>query len=164
MNQSKKLEIMRHSAAHLLAQATLELFPHTLLTIGPATEDGFFYDMLPQTNFKQTDLPIISAKMHEIVQRNLPITHSEIPKAEACVIFANNPFKLELIDQIPGETVGLSRQGDFYDLCRGGHVASTGEIKHFKLLSISGSYWRANREGQALQRISGTAFLTAQAL
>ncbi len=163
-NSHEKLQILRHSAAHLAAQAVLELFPDTILTIGPATPEGFFYDMLPTHNFKEEDLPRIEQRMHELAKKNFPITHTEIPKSEARKIFANNRFKLELIDSIPGDTVGLSQQGDFYDLCRGGHVASTGEIKHFKLLAISGSYWRADRDGQPLQRISGTAFLTTQDL
>ena len=163
-SKQEKLLILRHSAAHLLAQATLELFPDTLLTIGPATEDGFFYDMLPKQNFKEDDLPRLEAKMRQLASMNFPITHQEIDKEEARKIFASNPFKLELIDQIPGNTVGLSRQGDFYDLCRGGHVASTADIQFFKLLHVSGSYWRADRSGQVLQRISGTAFLTEQEL
>ena len=161
---SKQLEQLRHSAAHLLAHAVLELYPDTILTIGPATAEGFFYDMQPTHNFKEEDLPKIEARMHELSKKNFPITHTQIPKDQARKIFAGNPYKLELIDQIPGETVGLSQQGDFYDLCRGGHVDSTGDIKHFKLLSISGSYWRADRNNQPLQRISGTAFGTAQEL
>lgn len=153
---------LRHSAAHLAAQAVTELFPTTQLTIGPVTDEGFFYDFLPERGFKEEDLPIIEEKMHEIAARNLPITHREISKEEARKLFKGNPFKLELIDGIEGDTVGLSEQGKFFDLCKGGHVASTGDIKHFKLLTISGSYWRADREKQALQRISGTAFLTEQ--
>ena len=164
MDSSEKLQILRHSAAHLLAQAILELYPKTILTIGPATKDGFFYDVLPERNFKEEDLPILEARMHELSKKNYPITHKEISKEKAREIFKNNPFKLELIDGIPGETVGLSQQGDFYDLCRGGHVASTSDIKYFKLLTISGSYWRADRNNQALQRITGTAFLTQQDL
>jgi threonyl-tRNA synthetase len=163
-NNKEKLQILRHSAAHLAAQAILELFPETILTIGPATEEGFFYDVLPKHNFKEEDLPSIEKRMHELSAKNIPITHEEIPKEHARKIFVNNPFKLELIDSIPGTTVGLSRQGDFYDLCRGGHVASTGDIKYFKLLAISGSYWRADKNNQALQRITGTAFLTAEDL
>lgn len=164
MGKKNDLMILRHSAAHLLAHAVYELFPETILTIGPATKDGFFYDLLPIKNFKESDLPIIEKRMHEIADRNLPITHEQMPKAQARELFKNNPFKLELIAEIPGETVGISRQGDFYDLCRGGHVDSTGDIRYFKLLNISGSYWRANKENQALQRISGTAFDTQQEL
>lgn len=162
MNVKPELDIktLRHSAAHLLAHAVLELYPETVLTIGPATEEGFFYDLLPSKNFKEEDLAKIEARMHELVEKNIPLEHKEISKEIARKIFAKNPFKLELIDQIPGDTVGLATQGDFYDLCRGGHVPSTGYIKYFKLTGISGSYWRANRDNQALQRISGTAFFT----
>lgn len=160
----EQLQILRHSAAHLLAQAVTELFPNTQLTLGPATKEGFFYDMLPEHNFKETDVPLIEARMKEIVARDLPITHEEISKTTARAMYKNNPFKLELIDGIPGETVGLSRQGDFYDLCRGGHVASTGQLAHFMLTGLSGSYWRADQKNAALQRISGTAFFTAQEL
>lgn len=163
MAAPKDLSVLRHSAAHILAQAVCELFPTTLLTIGPATAEGFFYDCLPVGgNFKEDDLPIIEARMHEICKRNLPMKHEQISKEKARELYKNNPFKLELIEQIPGDTVGLATQGDFYDLCRGGHVASTGDVKHFKLLSISGSYWRADRNNQPLQRISGTAFYSAE--
>lgn len=162
--QHRDIKVLRHSAAHLLAHAVSELFPGTKLTIGPATEEGFFYDFLPVVNFKEDDLPKIEARMHEIAERNLPLIHKEISKAEARELYKENPFKLELIDSIPGDIVGLSIQGDFYDLCRGGHVSSTGEIRHFKLLGISGSYWRADRSNSPLQRISGTAFYTKEEL
>lgn len=159
-----ELSIIRHSAAHLLAHAISELYPETQLTIGPATKEGFFYDFLPQINFKEEDLPKIAERMQEIADRNIPLTHKQISKAEARTLYKNNSFKLELIDDIPGETVGLAEQGNFYDLCKGGHVASTGELKHVKLLHISGSYWRADKNKQPLQRISGTAFKTAKEL
>jgi len=165
MKQEQKLEVLRHSAAHLLAQAVTQLFPDTKLTIGPATKTGFFYDFLPaERNFKDEDLELISQRMHELADQNIPLTHEQVSKEYARELYKNNPFKLELIDQIPGDTVGIARQGDFYDLCRGGHVESTGQIKNFKLLSISGSYWRADRDNQALQRITGTAFPTAKEL
>jgi len=155
---------LRHSAAHLLAHAVSELFPGTILTIGPATEEGFFYDMLPARNFKEEDLPLIEARMKEIANRNLPLTHEPMNKDEARKLYKNNPYKLELIDGIPGDTVGIARQGDFYDLCRGGHVDTTGMLKNVKLTQISGSYWRADRSKQPLQRISGIVFFTAQDL
>ena len=164
VNYNHDLEKLRHSAAHLLAHAVIELFPTTILTIGPATPEGFFYDFLPTTNFKEADLDAIQAKMHEISARDLPITHEQVSKKEALELYKDNPFKRELIDAIPGDTVGIARQGDFYDLCKGGHVDSTKDIKHFKLLNISGSYWRADRSNQALQRISGTAFYTKEDL
>jgi len=164
MSKNSDLQKLRHSAAHLLAHAVLELFPDTILTIGPATPEGFFYDFLPVQNFKEEDLPKIEQRMHEIAKRNLPLTHEQVTKSVAREMFANNPYKLELIKGIPGDTVGIARQGDFVDLCRGGHVENTGDIKHFKLLNISGSYWRADRNNQALQRIAGTAFYTAEDL
>jgi len=158
----KDVSILRHSAAHLLAHAVKELLPETLLTIGPATKDGFFYDFLPQKNFKDEDLTVIEQKMHEIARRNLPLTHEQVTKDVARELYKNNPFKLELINDIPGDTVGIARQGDFYDLCKGGHVASTLDINHFKLLFVSGSYWRADKDKASLQRITGTAFFTQQ--
>lgn len=164
MHNNKDLEKLRHSAAHLLAQAILDLYPNTLLTIGPATDEGFFYDVLPTHSFTQEDLPKLEERMRELAQQNLAITHQEIPKEEARKLFAHNPFKLELINTIPGDTVGLSQQGSFIDLCKGGHVASTGLLKNIKLLGISGSYWRADKNNAALQRISGTVFFTQEDL
>ncbi len=164
MQDQPDVQVLRHSAAHLLAQAIKELYPDTQLTIGPATETGFFYDILPTTNFKEEVLEKIEARMREISDRNLVIGHEEVSKDKARELYQGNPFKLEMIDKLDGQTVGLSSQGDFYDLCRGGHVATTGDIKHFKLTNISGSYWRADRDGQALQRISGIAFNTQKEL
>jgi threonyl-tRNA synthetase len=154
---------VRHSAAHLLAQAVLELFPATKLTIGPVTETGFFYDFLPEKNFKEEQLTTIEQKMREIATRNLKITGKEIAKDEARKLFADNEFKQELIDKIPDKTVSTFCQGDFIDLCKGGHVATTKDIKYFKLTGISGAYWRADRNGTPLQRISGVAFATKEA-
>lgn len=162
MNKQDYLHDLRHSAAHLLAQAVLELFPETKLTIGPVTEYGFFYDFLPKRNFKEDDLPIIEDRMRELVKKNYKIVGGQVPKNDARPMFKDNHFKLELIDGINDETVGVYHQGDFYDLCRGGHVDSLGEIEYFKLTAISGSYWRADRSGVALQRISGVAFATKE--
>ena len=164
MKPEQDINVLRHSAAHLLAHAVTELYPDTQLTIGPATPEGFFYDFLPTSNFKESDLPAITQRMEEIADRKLPLTHEQVSKKVARELYKNNPFKLELIDQIEGDTVGIARQGDFYDLCRGGHVANTSLLKNFKLLTVSGSYWRGNREGKALQRISGTAFFTPKEL
>jgi len=158
------LEQLRHSASHLLAQAVLELFPKTKLTLGPPTDKGFFYDFLPEKNFKEEDLEKIAQKMKEIVKRNLKITHEQISKEEAKKLYHDNPFKLELIEGIPDETVGLSRQGDFYDLCKGDHVPYTKMLKHFKLINLSGSYWRADKKNQKLQRIYGVVFFTKEEL
>lgn len=162
--KEKDLSILRHSAAHLLAQAVQQLFPNTILTIGPATKEGFFYDFLPEKNFKDEDLIIIEQRMRELSTQNIPLTHKQISKDVARELYKNNLFKVELINEIPGDTVGLAEQGDFYDLCRGGHVASTGDIKYFKLLHISGSYWRADKEKDQLQRITGTVFFSQEDL
>jgi len=164
LSSSYTLEQLRHSTAHLIAHAVLELFPDTQLTIGPATSDGFFYDFLPTRNFKLEDLPAIEEKMHEISKRDLPIEHTQMSKEEARKLFKDNKFKLELIDGIPGDTVGIAKQGDFLDLCKGGHVASTGQIQFFKLHAISGSYWRADKNNTPLQRINGTAFFSKEDL
>lgn len=164
MQSNDYLHDLRHSAAHLLAQAVLELYPGTLPTIGPVTETGFFYDFLPSKNFKEEDLPKIEARMRELVEQDLHITGHQVPKDEARVFYKHNPFKLEIIDQVEGETVGIYSQGTFSDLCRGGHLDSIGQIKHFKLMSISGAYWRADRSGQALQRITGICFPTQEEL
>ncbi|MFH1831673.1 MAG: threonine--tRNA ligase [bacterium] len=160
MEKHDNLYKIRHSAAHLLAQAVLELFPKTLTTIGPVTENGFFYDFLPEKNFKDQDLELIENKMHELAKKNYKITGKQISKKEALEFFKDNKFKLELINGIQDETVGVFSQGDFHDLCQGDHAQATGEIKFFKLMHISGAYWRADREGQALQRITGVAFET----
>jgi len=161
---STELAKLRHSAAHILAQAMYELYPDTQFAIGPATETGFFYDMQPPESISEHDLPRIEEKMQDIIERDLAITHEDIPKSEAYQLYPDNPFKQELIREIPGETVGLARHGDFYDLCRGGHVESTGKVKHVKLLSVSGSYWRGDPNQPALQRIYGTAFPSAKEL
>ena len=158
MNNEERLSNVRHSTAHLLAQAVLELFPGTKLTIGPVTDNGFFYDFLPTRNFKDEDLPIIEKKMKELSKRNLKIEGKEISKEEALEFFKGNEFKEELINGITDEKIGFFCQGDFCDLCKGGHVRYTKELKHFKLTGISGSYWRADRDGIQLQRISGIAF------
>src|SRR3972149_11605891 len=127
MKNDPKMNELRHSAAHLLAHAIKELYPNTQLTIGPATKEGFFYDVLPVENFKEEDLPKIAQKMKEIAESDLSIEHVQMPKEKARKLYKDNPFKLELIDQIPGETVGIATQGDFFDLCKGGHVESTGK-------------------------------------
>jgi len=162
--QNEKLEMLRHSAAHLLAHALMELFPETKLTLGPPTKNGYFYDFLPKENLKEKDLELVAEKMAEIAERDLPITHEEISKIEAKKLYKDNPFKLEMIDGIEGDTVGLARQGDFYDLCKGGHVKSTGLLKHFKLTNLSGAYWRADKKNQALQRINGVVLPSAKEL
>jgi len=161
---SEKLETMRHSAAHVLAEAVLSIFPDAKFGIGPATQDGFYYDFDLPRPLTPDDLPLIEAKMNEIIASNLPFTREEVTKEEARSVFAAQPYKLELIEEIPDEKVGLYRQGSFLDLCRGPHVSSTKEIKAFKLLSIAGAYWRGDEHRPMLQRVYGVAFGTEQAL
>ena len=162
--ESEKLDMMRHSAAHVMAEAVLSIFPDAKFGIGPATQDGFYYDFDLPRSLTPDDLPIIEAKMREIIADDLPFTKEEVAKEEARKIFAAQPYKLELIDEIPDEKVGLYRQGNFVDLCRGPHVGSTAEIKAFKLVSIAGAYWRGSERRPMLQRIYGVAFDTEKAL
>jgi len=155
---------MRHSASHVMAEAVLSLFPDVKFGIGPAIEDGFYYDFdLPRT-LTPDDLPVIEEKMREIIKADLPFSHREITRAEARKLFASQPYKLELIKEIPDEKLGIYEQGNFIDLCRGPHVNSTGEIKAFKLSNIAGAYWRGNERFPMLQRIYGTAFNTQKEL
>ncbi len=154
------LETLRHSAAHLLAHAVVELFPGTQIGIGPAVENGFYYDFLRETPFTADDLAAIEARMMEIAERNLPIQKFVYSKNEAIEIFrkAGQSLKVELIEEKGGETVTAYGQGGFLDFCLGPHVPSTGYLKHFKLLSVSGAYWKGDERGAQLQRIYGTAF------
>jgi threonyl-tRNA synthetase len=155
---------MRHSAAHVLAEAVLSIFPDARFGIGPATQDGFYYDFELPRSLTTEDLPVIEAKMKEIVAANLPFTREEVPKDEARKLFSAQPYKLELIEEIPEEKVGLYRQGNFLDLCRGPHVIATGQIKAFKLVSIAGAYWRGDERNPMLQRVYGVAFDNQAAL
>ncbi len=164
VNAESKLETMRHSASHVLAEAVLSIFPDAKFGIGPAIEDGFYYDFDLPRSLTPDDLPVIEEKMGEIIKADLPFTHKEITKAEAKKLFASQPYKLELIDEIPDDKVGIYEQGGFVDLCRGPHVNSTGEIKAFKLSNIAGAYWRGNERFPMLQRIYGTAFTSQKEL
>jgi len=161
---SDKLETMRHSASHVLAEAVQSIFPDARFGIGPATRDGFYYDFELPRSLTTDDLPVIEAKMKEIVAANLPFSREEVSKAEARKLFAAQPYKLELIDEIADKKVGLYRQGNFLDLCRGPHVGDTGEIKAFKLVSIAGAYWRGDEHRPMLQRVYGVAFDNREAL
>lgn len=155
---------MRHSASHIMAQAVLSCFPDARLGIGPAIDNGFYYDFELPRALTPEDLPVITDIMKSIIARNLPFTREEVSKAEACRVMANQPYKMELIDDISDETVSLYRQGDFVDLCRGPHVAFTGDVKAFKLTSIAGAYWRGDEKRSMLQRIYGAAFATQKEL
>ena len=162
--EGEKLEIMRHSAAHVMAEAVRHIFPDVKFGIGPAIEDGFYYDFGLPRPLTPDDLPAIEAKMSEIIKSNVPFVTEEVTKEEARRLFAAQPYKLELIDEIQDEKVSFYQQGSFVDLCRGPHVSSTGEIKVFKLVSIAGAYWRGDEHRPMLQRIYGVAFDTKEAL
>lgn len=163
-----QLERLRHSLAHLLAAAVMELWPDTQRTIGPAIEDGFYYDFLFSKPIGEADLPRIEKKMRQILQTWTTFARQEVSREEAKRQFAGNPFKLELIDEFSkdGQQLTLYRSGSYVDLCRGGHVANAREInpKAFKLTKIAGAYWRGNEAQPQLTRIYGVAFATPQEL
>jgi threonyl-tRNA synthetase len=159
------LHKIRHSAAHVLAEAVTSLFPAAQPTIGPVTQDGFFYDFyLPNQSISEADLERIEIKMREIIAQNEPIVGKQVSKNEACNLYAHNKFKLEIIAQLDTATVGIYWQGKFFDLCRGGHTERTGEVQHFKLTTVAGAHWRADVAREPLQRIYGVAFESAEAL
>ncbi|KZE64534.1 threonine--tRNA ligase [Fictibacillus phosphorivorans] len=168
MQDSKEgLEMTRHSNAHLLAQALKRLYPDVKLGIGPVIDNGFYYDVDMSHNLTPEDLPAIEKEMKKIVNENLPIVRKEVSREEALEIYEklNDHLKLELIRDLPeGEKITIYEQGEFFDLCRGPHVPSTGKIKAYKLMSISGAYWRGNSDNQMLQRIYGSAFLSQKDL
>ena len=157
------LELFRHDAAHVMAQAVQELFPGTQVTIGPAIEDGFYYDFARDEAFTPADLNKIEQRMHEIVKRDLPIQREVLDREEAIKVFAEKgeDYKVEIIEDIipQGEEVSIYRQGDWFDVCRGPHLPSTGKLgKAFKLMKLAGAYWRGDSRNEMLQRIYGTAW------
>lgn len=159
---------LRHSCAHLMAQAVLRLYPKAMLTVGPANEEGFFYDIdLGGKTINDEDLKTIESEMKKIIKENLKVTYSEMERSQAkdFVKKQGQKYKIELIDSIPeGEPITFYSQGEFTDLCEGPHVRQTGELKHFKLLSFSGAYWKGDQANAQLQRIYGTAFETKELL
>ena len=155
------VEVIRHSAAHLLAQAVKSLYPNAQVTIGPVIEDGFYYDFAFERPFTPDDLLAIEKKMEELAAQNMEVQRSELPRDEAILFFRSlgEDYKAEIIESIPaGETLSLYTQGGFTDLCRGPHVPDTGKLKAFKLMKIAGSYWRGDSNNAMLQRIYGTAW------
>ncbi|HON62749.1 MAG TPA: threonine--tRNA ligase, partial [Deltaproteobacteria bacterium] len=162
------IHIIRHSAAHVMAEAVKQLFPDAKPTIGPATEDGFYYDFDRDESFTPEDLEKIEKKMEELVKADLPFTRKIMSRQEAETFFEKKgePYKAEIIRDMDDDVcdVSLYEQGSFVDLCRGPHVPSTGHIKAFKLLSIAGAYWRGDEKNRMLQRIYGTAFGSPKAL
>ncbi|ACR47224.1 threonyl-tRNA synthetase [Rickettsia peacockii str. Rustic] len=161
------LEIIRHDAAHLTAEAVKELFPETQVTIGPAIENGYYYDFARDTPFTTDDLAVIEAKMQELSQKNEQVTRELWDRDKAVEFFKSigEHYKAEIIASIPaGEPITLYRQGNFIDLCRGPHAPSTGVVKHFKLMKVAGAYWRGDSRNEMLQRIYGTAWATKEQL
>jgi len=157
----KALEIIRHSTAHLLAQATQQLYPKAQVTIGPVVDNGFYYDFSYKEGFSEQDLAKIEKKMNAIVKQNLPIERQEMPRDDAIKLFKSmgENYKAEIISSIPAsEVLSLYKQGDFVDLCRGPHVPSTGKLKVFKLMKLAGAYWRGDSKNEMLQRVYGTAW------
>lgn len=157
------LELLRHSTAHLMAQAVKELYPTAEVTIGPAIENGFYYDFKYERPFTPEDLTAIEARMHELAKKDIPVERFVMDRDEAVKYFKGlgEHYKAEIIAGIPqGETISLYRQGDFTDLCRGPHVPSTGKLKVFKLMKVAGAYWRGDSKNEMLQRIYGTAWAT----
>ena len=162
--EETSLETMRHSASHVMAEAVKAMFPDAKFGIGPAIEDGFYYDFdLPRT-LSPDDLPAIEEKMRSIIAADTLFTRKEMTKEEARQLFAGQPYKIEMIDELDDETVSVYEQGTFTDMCRGPHVNSTGGIKAVKLVSAAGAYWRGNEHNPMLQRIYGVAFDTQEAL
>ena len=155
-------DIVRHSTAHLMAQAVLRLYPDTKVTIGPVIENGFYYDFDPVEQFTEEDLEKIEAEMKKIVKENIKLEKYVLPRDEAVQYFRDvdkNKYKVEIVEAIPqGEQVSFYKQGDFTDLCRGTHVPSTGYLKAFKLRTVAGAYWRGNSKNKMLQRIYGYSF------
>ncbi|WP_419235572.1 threonine--tRNA ligase [Rickettsia endosymbiont of Nabis limbatus] len=161
------LEVIRHDAAHLTAEAVKELFPETQVTIGPAIENGYYYDFARSKPFTTDDLAVIEAKMHELAKKNEKVTRELWDREKAVEFFKliGEHYKAEITASIPSnEPISLYRQGNFIDLCRGPHAPSTGFVKHFKLMKVAGAYWRGDSRNEVLQRIYGTAWATKEQL
>lgn len=160
------LEILRHSTSHLMAQAVKRLYPNVQVTIGPAIKDGFYYDFDTDKPFTDEDLHKIESEMKKIIKENIPVIRKIMTKKDAIEYFKKNnePYKVEIIEDIDADTVSFYEQGDFIDLCRGPHVPSTGYLKAYKLMSVAGSYWRGDSNNKMLSRIYGTAFESKESL
>ncbi len=159
------LEVLRHSAAHIMAQAIKRLHPEVNFGVGPTIENGFYYDTDMDEQLTEEDLPAIEKEMMEIVKANYPFERREVSREEALDIFQADPYKIELINDLPAdEQITVYTQGDFTDLCRGVHVESTGKVQVFKLLSLAGAYWRGDADNKMMQRVYGTAFFNKKDL
>ncbi len=157
-SSEQSIEALRHTSAHVLAQAVKRLYPETKLCIGPATQDGFYYDFYRSEPFTPQDLEKITKEMEKIVKQDLPVERLEYDKKAASEILKDEPFKREIFNEIEGDTISFYRQGEFIDMCAGPHVKSTGLVKNFKLLNVSSAYWRGDEKRQSLQRIYGVCF------
>ena len=165
MAEMNELQTLRHSASHVMAQAVKRLFPEVKLAIGPAIDTGFYYDFDTPTPFTAEDLEKIEAEMKKIAKENLKIERFELPREEALELMKDEPYKVELINDLPeGETISFYKQGEFTDLCAGPHVNYTSKVKAYKLLSATGAYWRGDEKNKMLQRIYATAFLNKEDL
>ena len=164
----RALELIRHDAAHVLAEAVQELWPGTQVTIGPVIQNGFYYDFARNQPFTPEDFPVIEKKMREIIGRNKPFTKEVWSREKARQVFRDKgeAYKVELVDAIPdGQDLKIYSQGDWFDLCRGPHMASTGQIGNaFKLMKVAGAYWRGDSNNPMLTRIYGTAWRTQEEL
>lgn len=164
-NDEEGKKAYRHSTAHVLAQAVKHLRPDTKVAIGPAIENGFYYDFDFSTPFNRDEIEQVEAEMKKIIKANYPIVRKEISKAEALELFKDEPYKIELIENLPeNETISIYTQGDFTDLCAGPHIPSTGYIKAYKITSVTGAYWRGDEHNKMLTRLYGTAFDKKSAL
>ena len=163
-DSKEAFEVINHSCAHLLAQAMQRLYPGTTCGVGPAIEEGFYYDFGVNGVVTVDDLAKIEAEMKKIAKENLAINHSKVSKAEAKEMFKNDKYKQELIDAIDDDLVGIYEQGEYKDVCRGPHVISTGALKYFKLLSVAGAYWRGDSKNDVMTRIYGTCWSTEEEL
>ncbi len=162
----ESLDVLRHSSAHLLAEAVKTMYPQAKFGVGPAIEEGFYYDIdLGETVLTEADLPLIEKTMAKLVQKNSPIEREEVSRTQALELFKDDPYKVELISALPeDEVISIYRQGVFFDLCRGPHLPSTKWIKYVKLLSLAGAYWRGDSKNKQLTRVYGTSFFSEQDL
>jgi len=165
-NTARGREAYRHTASHVMAQAVKRLYPDAKLAIGPSIENGFYYDFSMEHVLTPEDLPAIAEEMARIVAEDLPLTREEISREEALSLFeeSGEGYKVELLEDIEGDTVTVYQQGGFVDLCRGPHLLSTGRLEALRLLSLAGAYWRGDEKREMLQRIYGTAFDSSEEL
>ena len=164
-DDDEALEILRHSAAHIMAQAIKRLHPDVKFGVGPTIENGFYYDTDMDVQLTEEELPAVEKEMMEIVKANYPFERREVSREEALEIFADDPYKVELITELPeDDIITVYTQGEFTDLCRGIHIESTGKLQVFKLMNLAGAYWRGNSDNKMMQRVYGTAFFNKKDL